>query len=335
LEDGTERGSGGNAEEDPEESALLEALQKVQLGHQEIDKPLGFTGKVRPIHLGGLAPCPCGERLIYSFHTIQSSSFNLLMSARDYKYGTVGAQDNFIEGLVSNRRRTSGELTSFHAPRSAIYDLALTGRVFSLSLTAFFWKMPPWEDSLYISEHAMPWPPEDLVPKLVDDYFFLIHHALPLLHEPTFRRDLTDRVYERDRDFRQLCLTVFALGSRSCNDERMHMPASLLPPDMPELYRRYSAGWQLIGQIMSEPFDWNAAPNLFDLQKMVVRPSRTDRQSRSRLPEPDRFSLLPQLLISFLQGGSHPRIGWTLIGVGLRNCIVRFLGCLPRGRVFH
>ena len=117
----------------------------------------------------------------------------------------------------------------------------------------------------------MTWPPEDLVPQLVDEYFHLYHHACPLLHEPTFRRDLADRVYERDKDFRHLCLTVFALSSRSCSDERMYMPRNILPADTPEPYRRYSAGWQLIGQIMSEPFDWNAPPNLYELQSMVVR----------------------------------------------------------------
>lgn len=47
LEDGTERGSGDNAEEDQEETALLEALHNVQLSNNTDDLPLGFTGKVR------------------------------------------------------------------------------------------------------------------------------------------------------------------------------------------------------------------------------------------------------------------------------------------------
>lgn len=166
----------------------------------------------------------------------------------------------------------------------------------------------------------MPWPPEDLVPKLVDEYFFLFHHGFPLLHEPTFRRDLAEKTYERDKEFRHLCLTVFAIGSRSCSDERMYVPRDLLSPDTPEIYRRYSAGWQLIGQMMSEAYDWNAPPNLYELQSMVVCPCRN--LSLLRISLPDHDPVLLQLLTSFLQGGCHPRIGWTLIGIGLRNCIV-------------
>lgn len=187
----------------------------------------------------------------------KSSSLSLLLSARDYKYG--GASDEFNDRLVSSRR-------------------------------PMFWNAPIWENSVFIQRHRQAWPPEDLCPTLVDLFFEHKKPLLPVLHEPTFRCQFADRLYERDRPFRLLCLAVLACGSRFTDDERVRLPAELIPSGMPSSYAKYSAGWPLMGQIMAEPFDWNAPPTLCELQQLVVRVARTSPRAPSR-PGPRALTL--------------------------------------------
>jgi hypothetical protein len=134
----------------------------------------------------------------------------------------------------------------------------------------------------FLQKHRVAWPPEDLIADLIDLYFHHSHYMLPVVHEPTFRRDFTNRVFDRDIEFRHLCLTIFACASRFSSDPRVLVPKELLPDHLPSDFRNYSSGWLWVGEVMSAQWDWNAHPTLYDMQKMVVRPLSTLHPSLCR-----------------------------------------------------
>lgn len=63
-------------------------------------------------------------------------------------------------------------------------------------------------------------PAQDLANKLIDLYFRHSNLIFPLLHLPTFIRQWKDQLHHRNIWFTGVCLLVFAIGSRWCNDER-------------------------------------------------------------------------------------------------------------------
>jgi len=64
-------------------------------------------------------------------------------------------------------------------------------------------------------------PPFDLSLKLCDLYFTHVNSPWPLLHRPTFDRQFRDRLHYRDHWFACLCLSLFAVASRWCDDPRV------------------------------------------------------------------------------------------------------------------
>lgn len=48
----------------------------------------------------------------------------------------------------------------------------------------------------------------------MDGYFKVMNDHFPLLHRPTFEKQLEDRLYERDIWFGCLCMAVFGVGAR-------------------------------------------------------------------------------------------------------------------------
>lgn len=61
-------------------------------------------------------------------------------------------------------------------------------------------------------------PPTNLALKLIDLFFTNVNIHFPLLHKPTFERQWREGLQFRDPWFSCLCLTVFAVSSRWCND---------------------------------------------------------------------------------------------------------------------
>jgi Fungal specific transcription factor domain len=64
-------------------------------------------------------------------------------------------------------------------------------------------------------------PPEDLAEVLCDLYFEHVNNMYPLLHRPTFLRQFRSRLHYRDHWFACLCLSIFAVASRWCDDPRV------------------------------------------------------------------------------------------------------------------
>jgi hypothetical protein len=68
---------------------------------------------------------------------------------------------------------------------------------------------------------VMEFPPDDLAEKLCSLYFDHVNYMYPLLHRPTFTRQFKDRLHYRDHWFACLCLSLFAVASRWCDDRRV------------------------------------------------------------------------------------------------------------------
>ena len=92
-------------------------------------------------------------------------------------------------------------------------------------------------------------------------YFALMNALFPLLHRPTFQRQWQERLYERDVWFACLCMSIFAVASRWCQDPRVLVPSgaadmsnSTNSPD--DIWN--SAGWKYvsvaIGMLFQLPY---------------------------------------------------------------------------------
>jgi len=66
-------------------------------------------------------------------------------------------------------------------------------------------------------------PPEDLLPQLVDLYFEVVNTYEPLLHRPTFQNGLNDQLHLKNPEFAMLVLLVCAIGARYSDDDRVFL----------------------------------------------------------------------------------------------------------------
>lgn len=70
---------------------------------------------------------------------------------------------------------------------------------------------------------------------------------LPVLHRPSFERDILLARHRRDIDFARLVLVVCAVGARFYDDERVYLRDENGKLEYP------SAGWCYFAQTMSRP----------------------------------------------------------------------------------
>lgn len=70
---------------------------------------------------------------------------------------------------------------------------------------------------------------------------------LPVIHRPSFERDILLARHRRDIDFARLALVVCAVGSRFSDDDRVCLR------DEHGKVERHSAGWSYFAQTMSRP----------------------------------------------------------------------------------
>ncbi|KAH9830265.1 fungal-specific transcription factor domain-containing protein [Rhodofomes roseus] len=128
-------------------------------------------------------------------------------------------------------------------------------------------------------------PEESLMFLLIDLYFKEVQPFTPLLHRPTFERNIREGVHLEDVGFGSTVLLVCAIGARHTDDPRVCLHNY---PD-----NRLSSGWEWFKQVQMIRQSMLAPPRLYDLQVYC-------------------------LTAIFLQGSSAPQASWTLIGVGIR-----------------
>ncbi|KAJ6515140.1 fungal-specific transcription factor domain-containing protein [Mycena vitilis] len=126
-------------------------------------------------------------------------------------------------------------------------------------------------------------PPPDLAASLIDLYFTHINLVLPLLHRPTFARDLGSGLHLLNDGFAATYLLVCAIGARYSSDSRVLLDGS---------DNLHSCGWRWFEQLQLMRDPLGPPPSLYDLQ----------------------FSALS---VIFLHGTSAPESCWTLVSVGI------------------
>ncbi|KAJ7495520.1 fungal-specific transcription factor domain-containing protein [Mycena latifolia] len=169
-----------------------------------------------------------------------------------------------------------------------------------------YWTFKPWEKTGGRT-FAYSFPPADLMAHLIDLYFTQVNIYLPLLHRPTFERNVEAGLHLRDDGFAATLLLVCAVASRWSNDPRVVSPLGTegLGGPPPQRWNHAEAkrtavgpgylacGWQWFDQVPMVGNHLFGQATLYDLQYYC-------------------------LAVQFLEGSSAPQACWTLIGVGLR-----------------
>lgn len=105
-------------------------------------------------------------------------------------------------------------------------------------------------------------PPDDLMPSLIDSYFSRNNALTPLLHRPTFDKGVREGLHLRDSGFASVLLLVCAIGARHSDDPRVTIEG---------FGGSYSAGWPWFYQVHSIFHVVNfEPPRLYDLQIACV-----------------------------------------------------------------
>ncbi|GLB41328.1 putative fungal specific transcription factor [Lyophyllum shimeji] len=128
------------------------------------------------------------------------------------------------------------------------------------------------------------YPPPDLLASLIDLYFAHVNTYLPLLHRPTFEREVAQGLHLENISFAKNLLLVCAVASRFSDDPRVMDDAG---------HDAHSAGWKWFVQMSLVNASPLNPPNIYDIQF---------------------YALLGQ----FLQASSVPQACWTIVGAGIR-----------------
>ncbi len=126
---------------------------------------------------------------------------------------------------------------------------------------------------------------------------------LPILHRPTFVKNVADGLHLRDENFAATLLFVLAVASRHSDDPRV-----LADPSS-----RLSAGWTFLEFIPIAKKVLLRPPCLNDIQQTVVSLSPFHSQSSSGCPR--------KLSVMYTFGSSVPEFTWMVVGLGLRYAV--------------
>ncbi|KAK7057146.1 Zn(2)-C6 fungal-type domain-containing protein [Favolaschia claudopus] len=157
-----------------------------------------------------------------------------------------------------------------------------------------------WEEGFAISDEQLlsqvleEYPPPSLARILIDLYFVHCNH-LPLLHRPTFERQFREQLHHRSIWFSCVCLGIFAVASRWCDD----------PLVLPRDCKRTSSG----------ALDWTCAGWHYHNIAMGIHRARQSLLYPACLEEIQTFTLLAM----FVRGTVNHSASWIFISIGLRK----------------
>ncbi|KAK0432790.1 fungal-specific transcription factor domain-containing protein [Armillaria borealis] len=162
----------------------------------------------------------------------------------------------------------------------------LTGSLNTMQLHDYS-NLYPWERTTADAEKARYiFPDNDLITSLVAIYFETMNPILPILHRPTFVKNVADGLHLRDEIFAATLLFVLAVASRHSDDPRV-----LADPSS-----RLSAGWTFLEFIPIAKKVLLRPPCLNDIQQTV-------------------------LSVMYTFGTSVPEFTWMVVGLGLRYAV--------------
>ncbi|KAJ7224319.1 fungal-specific transcription factor domain-containing protein [Mycena pura] len=127
-------------------------------------------------------------------------------------------------------------------------------------------------------------PPPDLAASLVDLYFSNVNLIVPLLHRPTFDRDLSAGLHLTTDGFAATYLLVCAVGARYSSDARVLLDGT---------NSLHSCGWRWFKQLQLMRDPLGPPVCLYDLQ-------------------------LSALAVIFIHGTSAPQASWTIVSTAIR-----------------
>ncbi|KAI5890629.1 uncharacterized protein SCHCODRAFT_02690565 [Schizophyllum commune H4-8] len=151
------------------------------------------------------------------------------------------------------------------------------------------WDIMPWEQSLVADEEYEPleFPEDDLLQHLIDVYFEIPNMLNPILHRPTFEKELKEGVHKTDWYFGAVVLMVCASASRYTSDRRVLLPGI-------DDWR--SAGWKWLTQVP------------------LIR-----RKSLFMLPSVHELQYYG-IVLTCVFGTSAPQSAWPILGISIRYC---------------
>ncbi|KDR75839.1 hypothetical protein GALMADRAFT_68653, partial [Galerina marginata CBS 339.88] len=129
-------------------------------------------------------------------------------------------------------------------------------------------------------------PPPDLADNLVELYFRHSNSIFPLLHRPTFNRQWQERLHHRNIWFTCVCLSIFAIASRWCHDQRVLPEKSTLADG--------NTGRRITGQIHRVRRSLFHPASLFEVQTFT-------------------------LMAMYLRGGATYPAAWLIVSTGIRK----------------
>ncbi|THV02448.1 hypothetical protein K435DRAFT_749568 [Dendrothele bispora CBS 962.96] len=145
-----------------------------------------------------------------------------------------------------------------------------------------YWAAQPWERPPLRKPNYV-FPEVNLLAQLIALYFEKVNAFLPIIHAPTFRRNIAQGLHLRDHQFGATVLLVCAVASRYSEDPRvLAVPGEEL-----------SCGWLWYEQVQVMRESLFDIPTLYELQTYCMA-------------------------IIFLIGSSCPQAAWTLVSIGIR-----------------
>lgn len=104
------------------------------------------------------------------------------------------------------------------------------------------------------------YPDSDLIRSLIAIYFETINPIIPILHRPTFEKNIDEGFHLRDYNFGAALLLVLAVASRYSDDPRV----------LADPCSKLSSGWRFFKQVHIFKVAIYAPPCLYELQVAVV-----------------------------------------------------------------
>ncbi|KAJ6592379.1 fungal-specific transcription factor domain-containing protein [Mycena capillaripes] len=152
-----------------------------------------------------------------------------------------------------------------------------------------YWQWKPWGSTAHRT-HTYKFPSQAHMSQLIELYFTHQNMYLPLLHRPTFERNIAEGLHLRNDGFASTVLLVCAIASRWSTDP------TVTGVDL-------ECGWEWFDQVPLVGNHLFGRVTLYDLQYHC-------------------------LAVQFLDGSTAPQACWTLIGLGLR--LAQDIGCHRR-----
>jgi hypothetical protein len=189
------------------------------------------------------------------YHLMSSSGFRLIQTALDFKSQYIGQSAGEAANIFNPRRREEFWVTF------PVSHLFYTKFIFLIVYRQ--WQRGKLDEELNLNASTFSFPDDDLFVSLIDLYFKEVNIFFPLLHRPTFERQIAEGLHNRDAMFGNVVLLVCALGSKHSDDPRVLTEGS---------NTSRSSGHKWFAQVDTCRKSYNKKPSLYELQMISVRP---------------------------------------------------------------